>query len=71
MSKCRPKATDRMLALETSGVTLRDITEVVRDRAMQESIKRDVVITIPYQALRDNADVQVAFQDLVTISTTP
>lgn len=71
MSKCRPKSTDQLLQLESLGVTLRDVTEITRDKAMQETVDRRVVISIPYEALRDSSEVQIAFQDLVTISTTP
>lgn len=69
MSKCRPKATDRMFSLASHGVVLRDVTEITRDRAMVESAVRNVIISIPYNSLRDNKEVQIAFQDLLTIST--
>lgn len=71
MSKCKAFGTAKFFALETHGVTLADVTKVTRNRAGGETSRRDVVISIPYEALRDIADVQLAFQDLVTISTTP
>ncbi len=72
MSKCRPKPTQTMLALEQYGVLMRDISESYQDAKRGGDVTdRRVVISIPYESLRDNKDVQVAFQDLVTISTTP
>lgn len=70
MSKCRPKPTATLLALENAGVSLTDITSIKKDSTRSDKTNRDVVITIPYEALRDDKDVQLAFQDLVTISTT-
>jgi hypothetical protein len=61
-----------MLALEQYGVLMRDISESYQDAKRGGDVTdRRVVISIPYESLRDNKDVQVAFQDLVTISTTP
>jgi hypothetical protein len=69
MSKCRPKATEKMASLESYGVKMLDVSETARDRYMNETMTRNVVISIPYGALRENKQVQLAFQDLVTIST--
>lgn len=66
MSKCRPNPTATLLGLEPLGVQMSDVTEVVAER-----VARKVVISIPYESLRDEKAVQLAFQDLVTISTTP
>lgn len=71
MSKCRPKPTKELLALEKSGVRLSDVTTVAKDSTLRDDTHRNVVISIPYEALRDDKDVQIAFQNLVTISTTP
>ena len=69
MSKCKPGATEKFLALEQFGVSLTDVTEVGVS-AKAEPPERTVVISIPYVALRDSKEVQLAFQDLVRISTT-
>lgn len=69
MSKCRPGATDKLLSLESAGVSLTDETSVEKNTRAESTTKRNVVISIPYEALRDNKEVQLAFQDLVVIST--
>lgn len=56
--------------LEQYGVTLEDVTRIHKGNAGDQT-SRNVVITIPYEALRDEKAVQLAFQDLVVISTTP
>ncbi|MGK0393944.1 MAG: hypothetical protein ACJA0B_002127 [Alcanivorax borkumensis] len=73
MSKCKPSKTPKMEALESAGVILEDITTINKDSQLkaEDAQTRNVVITIPYEALRDNKDVQIALQDLVYISTTP
>lgn len=70
MSKCRPKPTPTLLALESAGVSLTDITSTKKDSTRSDATQRNVVISIPYESLRDDKNVQIAFQDLVTISTT-
>lgn len=69
MSKCRPTPTPTLLALESAGVSLSDVTSIKKDSTRAEKTERSIVITIPYDALRDEKAVQIAFQDLVTIST--
>ena len=71
MSKCRPTPTKDLLALEKSGVVLTDVSTIAKDSTKSDKTQRNVVITIPYEALRDDKDVQIAFQNLVSISTTP
>ncbi len=58
MSKCKPKKLAKLADLESRGVTMLD-----------EEIEgtRRIVISVPYEALRDDVDVQIAFQDLVAI----
>ncbi len=70
MSKCRPKPSEQLLALEEVGVTVEDVTLVKKGLAGDE-LKRQVIITIPYEALRDDKNVQLCFQNLITISTEP
>lgn len=65
MSKCRPQPTPKLQQLEQFGIELTDMSVTKGSRTA-----RNVVITIPYEALRDEKDVQIAFQDLVTISST-
>ena len=73
MSKCRPSAGDRIGTLAKYGVTLSDVTQTAKsvdiDRD-QEVPERRVIISIPYESLRDEKEVQIAFQDFVYISTT-
>jgi len=69
MSKCKPTKTDILISLEKYGVSMTDQLVIRKDSAEYGRESRDVVITIPYDALRDQKDVQIAFQDLVTIST--
>jgi hypothetical protein len=64
MSKCKPTPKDELKALEAVGVTMTDTTETRKGVT-----SRFVTIKIPYEALRDNKDVQIAFQDIVFIST--
>jgi hypothetical protein len=64
VSKCKPKEGLQLNALSAAGVRLEDYTETV-DGAEQ----RTVAIKIPYDALREDPDVQRAFADLVTIAT--
>lgn len=70
MSKCRPGATAKLQSLEQFGVTLSDVSTTVKTASGDKDL-RQVIITIPYEALRDEKDVQLAFQDLVVISSTP
>ena len=69
MSKCRPRPTQKLLALEKAGVVLMDISRHTRGNVATEEPKRTIEISIPYESLRDNKDVQIAFQDLVIITT--
>ena len=62
--------TATMMNLEQYGVTLQDVTGIRKSNSGDQTF-RDVLITIPYEALRDEKAVQLAFQDLVVISTTP
>lgn len=65
MSKCKPTPKPSLEALEVVGVTMTDTTTVQKGKT-----NRFVTIQIPYEALRDNKEVQIAFQDLVYIRTT-
>lgn len=70
MSKCKPCGTTTLMNLEKHGVTLSDVTQTHMRSGGEETL-RHVTITIPYDALREQEDVQRAFQDLVLISSTP
>ena len=65
MSKCKPTPRELLKELEKVGVTMTDTTTI-----QNEVTNRFVTIKIPYEALRDNKEVQIAFQDLVYIRTT-
>lgn len=64
MSKCTPTPTTGLQALECAGVKMIDTTTKSRGET-----NHFVTIQIPYEALRDNKEVQIAFQDLVYIAT--
>ena len=64
MSKCKPDPKTTLLSLRDVGVVVQDVRTIT---SKEES--REVVIRIPYEQLRDNEDVQIAFQNLIGIST--
>ncbi|RLA51128.1 MAG: hypothetical protein DRR42_11160 [Gammaproteobacteria bacterium] len=70
MSKCRPSGTGPFSNLEQFGVTLLDVNDISTSAKASETPVRNILISIPYEALRDNKEVQIAFQDLIYISTT-
>lgn len=82
MSKCKPTKTFTMDELERFGVIMTDSTNIKRVFGIKRILdigkifgksdkkQRTITISIPYEVLRDNKEVQVAFQDLVYISTT-
>lgn len=69
MSKCKPTPRQEILSLEKYGVKLEDVSSISRDKDGVATSHRNVVITIPYESLRDVKEVQILFQDIVTIST--
>lgn len=64
MSKCKPTRGTAFAALEKFGVEMSDNTVTTRGVT-----SRTVTISIPYEALRDVKEIQIAFQDLVYIHT--
>ncbi len=62
MSKCKPKQGPAMALLSSAGVFLTDEVEEVNGQP-----QRIVSVKVPYEALRDNAEVQKAFAGLVTL----
>ncbi len=70
MSKCKPTPTPELGKLEPYGVELTDSTVIKKSLNKSDRESRVVTITIPYDELRDNKEVQLAFQDLLFISTT-
>jgi hypothetical protein len=66
MSKCKPDsaASDLVDQLSSKGVIFAEETK--RDLVKDEK-NRFAVIKIPYHLLSSDKDVQVAFQDLLTV----
>jgi len=62
MSKCKPGIGIALANLESKGVVFKD-ANVEGTRVLS--------INIPYEALRDDKDVQAAFQDLLYIRIEP
>ena len=59
MSKCKPTQGIKLQELSDKGVSMHD--EVIEGT-------RFVSIKVPYESLRDDKQVQIAFQDLVSIA---
>jgi hypothetical protein len=66
MSKCKPDPTAELANLEQYGVTFKDVTT---QQHGLHGAAREVVLSIPYEALLNNPDVQRAFQHLIRVST--
>lgn len=71
MSKCRPTMGNGGKKLLDKGVTLEEIYVKTPNGkiAKKGEEERYVVIKIPYESLKNEPEVQIAFQDLVFIST--
>jgi hypothetical protein len=61
MSKRKPEPELQLVALFQKGVTLEDSTD---NKGL-----RYIIIRIPYEGLLNDKDIQIAFQHLVTISS--